>query len=142
MCGLAGIWTKKTCHAEELRDIVKPMSESLIHRGPDSSGEWVDPENGVALGHRRLSILDLSPAGHQPMYSSSKRYVIAYNGEVYNFIELRSELEKGELALDLRGHSDTELILAVIEAWGLDKAISYFIGMFSFALWDLQEKIC
>ena len=111
------------------------MSDALVHRGPDDSGEWVDPAAGVAMGLRRLAILDLSPAGHQPMLSPSGRYIGTFNGEIYNFSDLRKELR-----VDWRGHSDTEAMLAAIDAWGLDGAVSRFNGMFAIAVWDRQQQ--
>lgn len=141
MCGIAGFITL----GDRLDDPVASLSRmanSLAHRGPDDHGLWVDPEVVVGLAHRRLAIVDLSQEGHQPMISASGRYVITYNGEVYNHNILRMELaEKGHA---FRGHSDTETMLAAIEEWGLEAALKRFIGMFAFALWDrakLQLKL-
>ncbi|HSE21515.1 MAG TPA: asparagine synthase (glutamine-hydrolyzing) [Pyrinomonadaceae bacterium] len=138
MCGIAGYLTSKTL---DWYDCLDRMIGQLRHRGSDDKGQWIDLEAGVALGHQRLSILDLSMQGHQPMISESGRYVIVYNGEVYNFLELQTELEKRTGAtLKLRGRSDTEVILAAIETWGLNDAVKRFVGMFAFALWDRTER--
>src|SRR5688572_15010313 len=135
MCGIAGVWSFGGADAEELRTRAEVMADMLRHRGPDDDGVWVDGDAGVALGFRRLSILDLSEAGAQPMTSASGRYVIVFNGEVYNYRRLREELG----ARAYRGHSDTEVLLACIEAWGLERAVERFIGMWGFALWDRRE---
>ncbi len=132
MCGWAGFW--KNGGVPDMADEVMRMADTLAHRGPDDSASWIDEESGIAFGFRRLSILDLSPAGRQPMRSASGRYIIVFNGEVYNFLELRKELGR------IRGGSDTEVMLAAIEAWGLDAAVKRFAGMFAFALWDRQER--
>jgi len=115
------------------------MADQLVHRGPDDSGLWADAEAGVALGFRRLSIVDLSPAGHQPMTSASGRYVVVFNGEVYNFGELRKDLEA--LGHSFRGHSDTEVMLEAMSEWGVEAAVKKFVGMFAFALWDRRERV-
>jgi len=136
MCGLTGfLWEG---FLPEPEAVVRSMVDMLVHRGPDSGGVWIDQEAGIALAHRRLSILDLSPAGHQPMASVSGRYVMAYNGEVYNHLELRLDLEKTHAAPAWRGHSDTETLLAGFEAWGIAETIKRATGMFAFALWDRQ----
>lgn len=134
MCGITGFWGPAS-HAG-LRRTAQAMADAIRHRGPDDSGEWCDEGAGIALAHRRLSILDLSPSGHQPMMSASERYVIVFNGEVFNYEELRVRLP----GCRWRGHSDTEVMLAAIEAWGLEAAVRAFVGMFAFALWDRQER--
>jgi asparagine synthase (glutamine-hydrolysing) len=140
MCGIAGILERAPALAEApLERTASEMAEALRHRGPDAGAVWCDPEQGVALGHRRLSILDLSPAGAQPMHSASGRYVISYNGELYDAPALSAEL-RGRGAV-FRGHSDTEVLLAAIEAWGLDAALERSNGMFAFALWDRSERV-
>ena len=135
MCGLVGYFSKAN---EVTREACLQMANALVHRGPDDSGVWVDRHAGIALGHRRLSIQDLSELGHQPMQSSSGRYVLSYNGEIYNFRLLQKEL--GQLGYGFNGHSDTEILLAAIECWGIDKALKRFFGMFAFALWDKEKS--
>lgn len=140
MCGIVGFWdNSQQLNADQLVPMVQRMSDTLLHRGPDDGGTWVDAEAGSALGHRRLAIVDLSPEGHQPMVSADGRYVIVFNGEVYNFLELRRQLE--QLGHRFRGHSDTEVMLAAFSQWGLDAAVKSFNGMFAFALWDRQERV-
>lgn len=140
MCGIAGfIDTTFKMGEGELTSTVKRITGTLVHRGPDDCGVWVDSEAGVALGHRRLSIVDLSAEGHQPMNSACGRYVVVYNGEIYNFRALADELKA--LGEDFRGHSDTEVMLGAIVKWGLTDALKKFNGMFAFALWDRREKV-
>ncbi len=139
MCGIAGFFNPSQKLAQtELLNTATRMSDALVHRGPDDQGAWADADFGVALAQRRLSIVDLSPEGHQPMVSACGRYVIIFNGEIYNFGKLRKELEP--LGHQFRGHSDTEVMLAAIRQWGLETAVKKFVGMFAFALWDRQEK--
>jgi asparagine synthase (glutamine-hydrolysing) len=135
MCGIAGFWSTKTLDQQPI-EILKRMGGALVHRGPDDSGNFNDEKAGLGLAFRRLSILDLSAAGHQPMASASGRYVIVFNGEVYNYQEIRAELgiEKW------RGHSDTEVMLEAIERWGVEAATRKFVGMFAFALWDREQR--
>lgn len=140
MCGITGIINLDKLTVESLRNICLQMTNSLLHRGPDDVGVWTDTRGLVALGHRRLSILDLSPEGHQPMLSATGRYVISYNGEVYNYIDIRKRLEELGQAPIFGGHSDTEVMLAAIEAWGLEKAVQEFNGIFAFAIWDEKEN--
>ena len=136
MCGLTGFVSSAAGPADELIHTVRRMCDAIAHRGPDDSGEWVDAEWGVALGFRRLSIIDVSPAGHQPMVSVSGRYVATFNGEIYNFEDLRRELQEAGVAPAFRGHSDTEVMLAAFEAWGVEAAVKRFNGMFAVVLWD------
>lgn len=137
MCGIAGFWTRDGgIHHQE----AMAMAHALAHRGPDDSGVWVDEVGELALSHRRLSILDLSPAGHQPMISARRRFVVAFNGEIYNHREIRAELERCGDSPTWRGHSDTETLLAGIEVWGIEGALSKSVGMFSFALWDRAAR--
>jgi len=137
MCGIAGsLQTGIT--PDEWERLLRSMTDTLVHRGPDDAGWWYDASGGIGLGHRRLSIVDLSPHGRQPMVSKSGRYIITYNGEVYNFNELRKELQP--FGHNFHGHSDTEVILTAIEQWGLERAIKRFVGMFAFALWDRKKR--
>lgn len=136
MCGITGIVFENASH--RLNDI-ENMTAALQHRGPNDHGIWANRERGIALGFRRLSIIDLSQAGHQPMHSESKRFVIVFNGEIYNFKELTAELL--QVGWVFRGHSDTEVLLASIETWGLQESLKKFNGMFAFALWDTQDEV-
>lgn len=138
MCGIAGVMRAGPLPGTDPERDLPAMIAALAHRGPDDAGIWSDAEAGIALGHRRLAIIDLSPLGHQPMTSASGRYVIAFNGEIYNYLDLRRELvARGEA---FRGTSDTEVLLAGIEAWGVAAAIERAQGMFALALWDRHER--
>jgi len=141
VCGIVAYVTGEGLSDERLRDACLHATDTLRHRGPDDSGTWTDSASGVALGHRRLAILDLSQEGRQPMVSDCGRYVIVFNGEVYNFQAIRKELESAGEAPAFRGSSDTEVMLAAISAWGLERAVGRFIGMFAFALWDRRERV-
>ena len=151
MCGFAGFLTNNTNALANADAIANAMALTIQHRGPDDCGVWFDDQAGIALAHRRLSIMDLSPAGHQPMVSKSNRYVIAFNGEIYNHLELRRELEmmtqpssileKDAAAIIWRGHSDTETLLAGFEAWGVEATLEKTVGMFALSLWDKEENI-
>jgi asparagine synthase (glutamine-hydrolysing) len=139
MCGVVGFWAARAFPFEPAAELRK-MAAALAHRGPDDEGTFWDGAAGIGLGHRRLSIIDLSAEGHQPMESASGRYVIVFNGEVYNFRAIRAELEGGAGAPSFRGHSDTEVMLAAIETFGVVRAVERFVGMFAFALWDRRER--
>jgi len=140
MCGLTGFLADARFDRSRLAATAEAMATAIKHRGPDDSGIWTDPQAGIVLAQRRLSIIDLSPAGHQPMVSSSGRFVIVFNGEIYNFNELRSDLEASGAAPVWRGHSDTEVLLAAIEARGVQGALKSVRGMFAFSLWDTRDR--
>jgi asparagine synthase (glutamine-hydrolysing) len=137
MCGFAGFLDLTQATPDRER-VVRAMAATLIHRGPDDDGAWVDDEAGVALGFRRLAIVDLTPQGHQPMASHDGRWVISFNGEIYNHEALRLRLGEG---IAWRGHSDTEVLLQAVSAWGVEQALAEFDGMFAFALWDRRERV-
>lgn len=137
MCGISG-FIEQGQDLDHLRSTAISMAAAMKHRGPDGSGVWADENAGIALSHRRLSIQDLSSAGKQPMASACGRFVITFNGEVYNFRPLRAELERA--GHGFRGHSDTEVILAAVREWGIDKALPKLQGMFAFGLWDRQKR--
>ena len=136
MCGIAGFWTSNSGNQTELANVIEKMTLEIAHRGPDGFGHWVELESGICLGHRRLSILDLSESGRQPMQSHSNRYTISYNGEIYNFQDLRNELPVERW----RSDCDTEVILEAFEHWGIDDSVAKFNGMFAIAVWDRQER--
>jgi len=140
VCGIVGFLSAKLEYsADSMRILAESMSATLAHRGPDSSDIWVDAAVGLALGHRRLAILDLNQTGDQPMVSNDSRYVISYNGEIYNFGSIRHELLSS--GVRFRGTSDTEVLLEAISAWGLDKTLTIASGMFAFAVWDRRDQI-
>lgn len=137
MCGISGFFELEQQRDRlEMQAIGKAMTDALQHRGPDNDGLWQDPDLSLLLGHRRLSIIDLSSAGHQPMESASGRYIISYNGEIYNFQELAIELES--LGVVFKGRSDTEVMLAAFEKWGVNQALQKLNGMFALTLWDRE----
>ncbi|MFQ5608718.1 MAG: asparagine synthase (glutamine-hydrolyzing) [Woeseiaceae bacterium] len=140
MCGIAGFLRYPGFSHADADETVSRMTRTMVHRGPDRSDTWVDADAGVALGHRRLSILDLTSAGNQPMVSSSGRYVIAMNGEIYNHLELRDWLDSGSAPPKWRGHSDTESIVEAFDQWGVDRVLEKSVGMFAIALWDRKER--
>jgi asparagine synthase (glutamine-hydrolysing) len=138
MCGIAGIFSRAGLHAQSASGTLERMMAVLRHRGPDDDGAWLDAETGIALGHRRLAILDVSMLGHQPMCSSDGRYVVTFNGEIYNFRALRRDLEAA--GHGFRGGSDTEVLLAAVREWGVRPAVERFNGMFAFGLWDRGQR--
>jgi asparagine synthase (glutamine-hydrolysing) len=139
MCGIAGMidWRRATS-ADALRSISETMIETVRHRGPDAGAVWVEAEGGAALGQRRLAIIDLSPGGAQPMHSADRRHVITFNGEIYNYRDIRRELEAA--GRPMRSDSDTEVLLEACALWGVEAAIERTIGMFAFALWDRKTR--
>ena len=139
MCGVTGFLMAPIRTEGELKETAEKMSNAIAHRGPDDANAWADAQAGIALGHRRLAIIDLSLAGRQPMTSSSGRFVVAFNGEVYNHLNIRAELLADGAAPDWRGHSDTETLLAAVDHWGIEAALNKTVGMFAIALWDVQE---
>lgn len=139
MCGFTGSLCLNSNN--NIEEITRNMTETIHHRGPDNAGVWVDNSVGLALGHRRLSIVDLSPAGHQPMESAGGRYVLVFNGEIYNHFVLRKELEVvSRQSIVWRGYSDTETLLGCFEAWGVEETLNRTVGMFAIALWDKEER--
>lgn len=141
MCGIVGYLGGG--HALEISEhvrLLKSMTDRIVPRGPDGEGQWADPYAQVGLGHRRLAIVDLSEAGQQPMHSPSKRYVCAFNGEIYNHLKLRKKLENQNQSPQWNGHSDTETLLAAFDAWGIQETLQAAVGMFAIAVWDRQER--
>jgi asparagine synthase (glutamine-hydrolysing) len=140
MCGITGLFRPGGGDSVFLSGIVQRMTDALAHRGPDASGIWMQPAAGISFGHRRLSILDLTEAGAQPMRSDCGRFVVTFNGEIYNHLELRSELDAAGASPHWRGHSDTETLLVAVRHWGIAGALRRFSGMFALALWDERER--
>jgi len=138
MCGISGIWERNGCSLQDLKRRAAAMTQTLSHRGPDDSGIWLSDQASIAFGQRRLAIIDLSPMGHQPMVSANGQYAITFNGEVYNFRELRAELER--CGVRFRGHSDTEVIVEGFAQWGVKSTIARLNGMFAIAAWDAGER--
>ena len=138
MCGFAGLLTAPAVDRRDLEYRTARMIEPLVHRGPDDGATWADADGGIAFGFRRLAIVDLSPAGRQPMASPSGRYTLVFNGELYNFRELRQELEQH--GHRFRGHSDSEVMLAAFEQWGIERSVRRFLGMFAVAVWDADRR--
>ncbi len=138
MCGIVGVVTSTSGPRATLEPTARAMADSLAHRGPDDHGLWSDPDAGIALAHRRLSIVDLSPAGHQPMISADGRFIVTFNGEIYNFQEMRAELETS--GTRFRGHSDTEVMLEAFAAYGIVPTVKRLIGMFTIGIWDRRER--
>ena len=138
MCGIAGLLSRGGVS----RELLQRMTAPIRNRGPDDDGVWVDADRRIGLGHRRLAIVDLSPQGNQPMHSADGRFVISYNGEIYNHVDLREEMDSAELTPPggWRGHSDTETLLEAVANWGLDRTLARCVGMFAFALWDRRER--
>ena len=137
MCGINGFYSKTL---STFNNVITHMNSAISHRGPDTDGVWCDKGTGVVLGHQRLSIIDLSRNGHQPMQSHSERFIITYNGEIYNHLEIRNELEKSDYHINWRGTSDTETLLQAIEFWGIEITLQKIVGMFAFAVWDKKNR--
>ena len=138
MCGITGIFGG--LRKEEFERSIHKMSTALTHRGPNSNGAWINEESGIAFGHQRLSIVDLSSAGHQPMTSPCERFVVAFNGEIYNHLQLREKLDNSKYKQYWKGHSDTETLVHAFSQWGITKTLDQLVGMFAIAVWDLKSK--
>lgn len=132
MCGIVGFLSAENFGV----DVIRNMGNAIAHRGPDAAGYWSDSDKGIHFCHRRLSIIDLTESGAQPMVSTSGRYIISFNGEIYNFLSIKDQLEKDGLVRWWKGHSDTEIITAAFDAWGIEKSLSLLVGMFAIAVWD------
>lgn len=140
MCGITGLLRPGGGDADALSGLARRMALSLAHRGPDAAGTFADGEAGIAFGHRRLSIIDLTKAGAQPMHSECGRLTVTFNGEIYNHLDIRKVLEAAGAAPNWRGHSDTETLLHAVRHWGVGEALRRFSGMFALALWDRRDR--
>ena len=136
MCGFAGILGGAPLQRERQLALLHSMGDAIRHRGPDDGGYWLDQNQRIGFAHRRLAIVDLSAAGHQPMASTNERFILAFNGEIYNHLALRRELDSLGWAQRWRGHSDTETLLAGFETWGIRATLDRLVGMFAIAVWD------
>ena len=142
MCGFVGLLDPSSITgALAAERLIADMRDRIVHRGPDDDGVWLDPVRGLALGFRRLSIIDLSAAGHQPMVSADGRYVMMMNGEIYNFAEIRADIEAARGSLAWHGHSDTEVLVESVALWGFESALRRANGMFAVAAWDREERV-
>ena len=139
MCGVNGFFNAHT--AMPAHNVISEMNTAIKHRGPDAGDAWLDENFGLVIGHQRLAILDISPAGAQPMHSACGRYVLAFNGEIYNHLQLREQLMSGGNSFTWRGHSDTETLLACFVAWGIEKTLQATVGMFAIILWDRKQQV-
>ena len=137
MCGINGFFSKSS---STFNNVIVKMNSAISHRGPDTNGTWFDENSGIVLGHQRLSIIDLSAAGNQPMLSNSQRFVLTYNGEIYNHLEIRKELERSNANIKWSGNSDTEVLLEAIDFWGVENTLQKIDGMFAFGLWDQKTR--
>tara|TARA_B100001057_G_C22844339_1_gene948368 strand:+ start:840 stop:2795 length:1956 start_codon:yes stop_codon:yes gene_type:complete len=137
MCGINGFYSQSS---SKFNNVIEKMNQALSHRGPDNTGIWLDRNSGIVLGHQRLSILDLSSAGDQPMQSNSGRHIITYNGEIYNHLELRSDLERSNSTIKWQGNSDTETLLEAVDYWGIETVLKKIDGMFAFGIWDQKKR--
>ena len=137
MCGISGFYSK---NSSTFNNVILKMNSTLIHRGPERSKVWQDKNSGIVFGHQRLSILDLSKAGDQPMISNSGRLVITYNGEIYNHLEIRKELEDIKSNIKWKSGTDTETLLEAIELLGIKETLKRAVGMFAFVIWDKKKE--
>ena len=141
MCGICGFWSSSSNSRYDFSSLTKEMTRKLSHRGPDDEGIWFNENVKIGLGHRRLSIVDLSDAGRQLMISPSGRYVLIFNGEIYNHKTIRAELSNLGYSYNWNGYSDTETLLVALEKFSLQTVLSKCVGMFAFALWDTKKGV-